>query len=128
MLEIDSTHFYDTIDAKFTKIGRVELKIWIKQVSNLFCKFKSKNATGYIRGRHLALSDSMVPLHADRCSGPLDLSEDRCTGFKVTPSVSHRNRALDLRSDGREKDRGRAHREKVDGEGLAALEITARWF
>jgi hypothetical protein len=76
----------------------------------------------------LALSDSMVPLRVDHRSGPLDLSEDRRTGLKLTPSVSHLNRALDLRSDGREKDRGRAHREKVDGEGLAALEIKARWF
>jgi hypothetical protein len=61
----------------------------------------------------------MVPLRADRRSGPLDLSEDRRTGFKLTPSVSHLNRALDLRYDGRENDRGRAHRKKVDGEVLA---------
>jgi hypothetical protein len=27
MLEIDSTHFYETIDAKFAKFGRVDLEI-----------------------------------------------------------------------------------------------------
>jgi hypothetical protein len=58
---------------------------------------------GYIRGRHLALSDSTVPLRADRHSGLLVLSDDRRTGFKLTPLVSHLNRALDLRSDGQEK-------------------------
>jgi hypothetical protein len=76
----------------------------------------------------VSLYDSMVPLRTDRRSGQLDLSEDQCTGFKLTHSVSHLNRALDLRSDGREKDRGRAHRKKVNGEVLAYWIFTARVF
>jgi hypothetical protein len=76
----------------------------------------------------MSLYDSTVPLRVDRRSGPLDLSEDRRIGFKLTPSVSHLNRALDLRSDGREKDRGRAHQKKVDDEVLAYWIFTARVF
>jgi hypothetical protein len=34
MLEIESTHFSETTDAKFAKFGRVELEISFKQVLN----------------------------------------------------------------------------------------------
>jgi hypothetical protein len=39
MLELDSTYFCESIGEKFAKNGRVELKIWLKQVLNQIWKF-----------------------------------------------------------------------------------------
>jgi hypothetical protein len=122
MLEIESTHFFKTTDAKFAKIGHVDLKIWIKQFSNLFWKFKSKNRAGYIRSRHLGLSDLTVQLCADRRSGPSDLSNEEGLRSEVPVCISDLFWSMRSRSDG-QREKGRGSPGRVDGEVPGVLEL-----
>jgi hypothetical protein len=68
--------------------------------------FKNENRSGLFRDQHLASSDWMVPFRADRERAPLDLKGNMRLRSIITDSVSDLFRALDLRSDGSEEDRG----------------------